>query len=331
MLTIRSSDPSSSNYGKHWSRAKVREVFQPDQAAVDSVKSWLDDSIDSSDDIQESLYQGKLTFITTAQQAANMFQTNFSRYYDAHTDSYAVGCEQYSLPSHLSQHIDFVTPTIGHVQPVKQTETRRSAPKPRSEAAEHYKRTVTSGSSVPMNLSTCYEAAFPECISALYNIPPFTGIPNPSNVMGIFNTRSRYTNETYSQADLDAFFTTFDPRIPNGTHPIHAPVDGGVVEVQDPQYEGSEAMLDYSVSMPIIYPQEVKAFVTDTDFTPADTHPKNTGVEAFLDAIDEDICLSNNAQWNASLDCDTYTPTHVLSFSYAAFEVGFPSSPVVVI
>lgn len=91
--------------------------------------------------------------------------------------------------------------------------------------------------------------------------------------------------------------------------------------MQDSKYEGSEAMLDYSVSLPIIYPQRVKAFVSGNSFSPAESHARNTGVQSFLDAIDEDICLSNNAQKNPSLDCGKYRPTNVLSFSYAAFEV----------
>ena len=148
------------------------------------------------------------------------------------------------------------------------------------------------------------------------------GTPRPDNMMGIFNTYERNTNESYSQADLNAFFTTFAPSILNGTHPEHAPVDGGVVEVQDPKYEGSEAMLDYSVALPIIYPQKIKAFVTNDGYEPTEysNYPKNTGIQSFLDAIDADICKSNGAQKNATLDCGKYKPTNVLSFSYEAFE-----------
>lgn len=92
------------------------------------------------------------------------------------------------------------------------------------------------------------------------------GQPEPEQRDGHLNEHDPGTNESYSQADLDAFFTAFARFISNGTHPIHAPVDGGVVEVQDPKYEGSEAMLDYSVSLPIIYPQRIKAFVSGKRF-----------------------------------------------------------------
>lgn len=194
MLSIYSADPTSSNYSKHWSRVKIREVFQPDQAAVESVKSWLSDFTTSSGDVQESLYQGKITFTTTAEKAAIMFQTTFSHYYNAKSDTQAVGCEQYSLLSYMVQHIDFVTPIIGLDSLVKQTKTRRHPSKPLS----HYSRSAIASRSMPMIFANCYEAAFPECIATLYNIPPFTGNPNPNNEMEIFNEHDAGQNESYS-------------------------------------------------------------------------------------------------------------------------------------
>jgi tripeptidyl-peptidase-1 len=318
MLNELSADPHSSQYSKHWSHEDVRKAFQPGESVIEDVQSWLNISGISGDQLQASLYQGKLVFTATATQASSLFQSNFSRYHHTQSDSYAVGCEAYSIPSHLVQHIDFVTPTIGHEPPSARAAVPSRPSKSRRQVGVRQARAATAYS----NFSTCYEAAFPGCISMLYNITPFTGNPRADNMMGIFNTLELGLNESYSQADLDAFFTTFAPSIRNGTHPSHASVDGGVVEVQNPMYEGSEAMLDYSIALPIIYPQEIKAFVTNDGYTPSDssTYPKNTGIQSFLDAIDADICKSNGAQKHASLDCGKYKPTNVISISYGAFE-----------
>lgn len=86
-------------------------------------------------------------------------------------------------------------------------------------------------------------------------------------------------------------------------------------------------MLDYSMALPIIYPQNVTAFVSHDGLDPTspasdDAAALNTGIEAFLSAVDQSYCESNGAAGNASVDCGKYAPTNVLSISYEQYEYG---------
>lgn len=101
---------------------------------------------------------------------------------------------------------------------------------------------------LPADLSTCDQFITPDCIAALYQIPPFTGTPNPKNAMGLFEE-----GDYYDQEDLNMFFANFTPNIPNGTHPTAQFIDGAFAPV--PQDEGGgESLLDMELSLPIIFP-----------------------------------------------------------------------------
>jgi tripeptidyl-peptidase-1 len=62
---------------------------------------------------------------------------------------------------------------------------------------------------------TCAELMTPKCIAALYNIPA-ADKAHPNNSMGIFEKVSWFQN-----TDLDLFFATYSPNIPQGTRPLN--------------------------------------------------------------------------------------------------------------
>ena len=58
----------------------------------------------------------------------------------------------------------------------------------------------------------------------------------------------------YDQTDLDDFFASLAPRIPQGTHPTLDAIDGAVAPTTNLTGAGPESDLDFQISYPIVYP-----------------------------------------------------------------------------
>jgi len=115
----------------------------------------------------------------------------------------------------------------------------------------------------------CNQAVTPGCISALYQVPPGTKAKT-SNKMGIFEF-----DDAYAQEDLDAFWATIYPRIPQGTGPKLNSIDGGVAPVAQVN-AGLESSLDFEIAYPLLWPQETILYQIGLTST----------FNSFLDALD---------------------------------------------
>lgn len=145
-----------------------------------------------------------------------------------------------------------------------------------------YKRdsTITSGS-VHQNLSMCDLYITPLCITALYNISNQTR--GPGDARGSIGIYEEYL--AYSQPDLDLFLGDYTD-IPNGTHPTIDKIDGGVANISMAWLEGN---LDFQMTYPIVYPQEVVLYQLGDPFLYHETIITGNGyalTNVFLDAID---------------------------------------------
>lgn len=186
-----------------------------------------------------------------------------------------ISCDQYSVPEHLSEHIDLIHPTI--VMTAKhrthsEMKRRRSLQK---QAVPPTKRETSvllaAAAAKPVILSSdleiCKNTTAPQCIRALYNIPDGTRA-TPGNELGI----AEWT-DTLSSADLSLFFKTFTS-IPTDTLPSIVTIDGGEharAWDNDTTKTHIESAVDFQVSYPIIYPQksilyQVGDDVQDVDF-----------------------------------------------------------------
>ena len=97
-------------------------------------------------------------------------------------------------------------------------------------------------------LEFCDMIATPACIAALYNITEGTKAA-ANNQLGIFEDLGDY----YRQTDLNEFFLTLYPRIPQGTHPVLDLIDGAVAPTTNLSDAGPESDLDFQISYPIIW------------------------------------------------------------------------------
>jgi len=165
----------------------------------------------------------------------------------------------YKIPAHLSNHIDFVYPGVvmAHRKDVQKPKRRASNPKKTSLRSEQdtyiSKRQVT---------ANCSDLVTPASIAALYDIPA-ANKTNLNNSMGIFEKGAWYQDE-----DLDLFFATYPPEIPQGTRPLNLSIDLAVCHYNESDTfisEPDETDLDLKVAYPLIYPQKTTVFQTDDE------------------------------------------------------------------
>ncbi|TVY14727.1 Aorsin [Lachnellula arida] len=343
------SHPSSVNYGKHLSKEEVHSLFAPDDETTHIVKNWLlrSNLIQKHDIIH---YENKswLAVDMPAKHAETLFGT---KYYEHETKrgELRIGCDQYHLPRHISNHVDFVKPGVKLSAPLKKREIEkrgsvRSSPggisrfsniKPPSYPG--WKLPSEAGG-IPLDLQNCGVNITPTCIKALYDIP--TACHNqPKNAMGLFETF-----DAFSQEDVSLFLGKFANNTPSNTAPKVISVDGGTAPVKPgSDRNGGESNIDLDLAISLIYPQSVIVYQVD-DLPIASGNTDTSGfINTFLDSIDGSYCDYSSfgitgdspgidgsypdphqGGFNDSRQCGTYELTRVLSISYGETEIDLP-------
>ncbi|KAN0106727.1 putative Tripeptidyl-peptidase sed1 [Hyaloscypha variabilis] len=337
------SHPSSPNFGKHWTQEQVHDMFAPSEEAVQSVRAWLVAAGIEDDAIVHSDNKGWLAFDIPAWQAEDLFQTEYHEHIHSTSQQIRVGCDEYSLPSHVREHVDYILPGVKHSASLRKTEVKRSTVKrnshnhlgPKKAPWNPYPWSIPSGAGqLPPDLQNCGVNITPTCIKALYDIPDAT-IKDDVNQMGLYES-----GDVYAQEDLNNFFAAYAPNVPQGTHPTLDSIDGGVAPVPvTSQYVTGESDIDMDLSFSLIYPQTITLYQVD-DFVEAFT---DGGFNTFLDALDGSYCTYTaygitgdspgvdavypdpaSGGYKGPLACGTFKPTRVISVSYGVSEYDAP-------
>lgn len=337
------STPGSPNYGKHWTVDEVNDMFAASPESYDAIHKWLVSSGIPRHTVSLSANKGWVQFDTKAEDAEDLLKTRF-HFFEHDSGDANIACDEYSVPEHLSKHIDYITPgvnllTNGHKQAHKLVS--RGLVKRGQVGKGHNGRMpaiVRAGgperAPAPGDLSNCSLAITPDCITALYQIPPFTSTPHPDNSLGIFEY-----GDIYLQSDLNTYWERFYPKIPTGTAPTFVSIDGGNDTYGFPL---GEADLDVQISWPIIYPQNVTVFNSDDIPTAYKTvNPLQGLFNNFLSYLDSTYCTSCSfgecgddpaydgiypdksnltGAYKGQLQCGVSKPTNVISISYGAQE-----------
>lgn len=186
---------------------------------------------------------------------------------------------RYHVPAQLSEHIDFIYPGVVMAES-KGPRRERRQPGPQERKTRSMSRYRHERRQQP----NCSEIATPECIAKLYDIPP-ADKAHHHNSMGFFQKGS-----WYQEGDLDLFFKTYAPHIPQGTRPLNLSINQAVWHYnEDDPYvsQPDEADLDLDVAYPIIYPQTTTVYQTDDDYYTLHSSNAYFGLfNTFLDAID---------------------------------------------
>lgn len=196
-MNVSSSNPESPNFAQHWTPEQVVKTFAPSDDTIAAVADWLEASGISRQRITHSDNKGWLAFQATASEAENLLHTEFHGYSHEHTGHEAVACDQYHVPAHVQEHIDYITPGV---KLLSATKVGTKSIKKRGFGIQTPPRFVSIDAMEtplpsPTDLSTCDQFITPICLQALYDFKPFSGIPNPKNSMGLFEEGDFYDQE----------------------------------------------------------------------------------------------------------------------------------------
>ncbi|KAK4554593.1 Tripeptidyl-peptidase sed1 [Recurvomyces mirabilis] len=343
-LLMKVAHPDSASFGKHYTAGEVADIFAPAATAVNTVRAWLESAGIEASRISQSANKQWLQFDAKSSEAEELLKAKYHFYEHSASGKASIACDEYHLPSHIQEHVDYITPGIK----LYATRTRKPA------AGEMEKRTMFGSGHKPILPPTlpmppglpalatladlyCDKVITPGCIMLMYNITKGS-TSTPGNELGIFEDLGDY----YSQTDLNLFFLTLAPYIPQGTHPTLDGIDGATAPVTVAN-AGPESDLDFQISYPLIYPQKSTLYQTDDSVYEAN-YVYAGFLNNFLDAIDGSYCTYSafNETGNSPLDppypdpaaggykgslqCGVYKPTNVISISYGGGEQDLPVS-----
>ncbi|MCJ1404465.1 hypothetical protein MMC11_007690 [Xylographa trunciseda] len=334
-------DPSSENYGKHWTAKQIADVFAPSQESVDAIVEWLEESGIEKPRLTLSPGRNWLSFDASVTEVESLLQTEY-KFYAHETGQGHLACDEYSVPRKLRQHIDIIMPTVHFdtkiVSGPENELKKRSMPpnlqpgNPDNTGFKPKQGEILSGpdfmttpdAAVPetvYSLANCNQYVTPDCLRALYN---FTNGTLAQSSYGIVE----YTPEAYIQTDLNLFYSTLAREIPQGTAPTLDSIDGGVNQQTTKSFnDNGESDLDLQYAEALVYPQKVTLYQTG-DLV------EGASFNNFLDALDASYCTSgggDNPNFDGTYpdpntggykkhDCGIYTPASVISTSYGSNE-----------
>ena len=267
------------------------QTFAPSQKTVDNVKGWLIGAGIDAPRIAQSDTKHWLGFAAPAGQVERILQTKYYRYQDKSSGKEIVACQQYHLPGPIQKDVDYIVPGVIMKSPPASNRGKRAArgsaaPEARGSLPQrdsgHRPRKGVFRDNRRSSLEHCSKVITPECITALYEVPPPPKTIHPNNSLGIYEEGNFYT-----QVDLDSYFSKYSPWIPNGTHPILNLIDGASgPKSPGPGYNSIESNLDLQLAYPLVYPQTLTLYQTNDDSSEESSKASSGLFNTFLDAID---------------------------------------------
>jgi tripeptidyl-peptidase I len=335
------SDPSSAEFGKHWSPQQVAQFFAPSDESISSIRQWLEGVGIDQKDVKLSKSKGWIHIGTTVNKASELLDTSFNVYENENEGLLHIACEEYSLPVALRNHVDLVTPTIQFDPRDAVRHTKRGA-KPSKRESKLTQRDfipprvgkkIPHPPHVPDSLANCTSETTPACLRALYGIPE-----NVPSVQGNTYGVVEFAPQSFNQDDLNLFFKTYTSNVPSGTSPVFEAIDGGYLSSDADTNTRGESNLDLSYAMSLFYPSNVTLYQVGDSvlFQPATNNN-------FLDAIDGSYCSYDGGDdpdwdaiyphsndtvgaWTQAGQCGTVAATKVISVSYGRNEASHPQS-----
>ena len=294
------SHPTSDKYGQHWTPKQVAETFAPSMETAGAATEWLRQSGIDAKRIKQSQSLGWLNLDVTVAEAEALLKTEYWAY-EHESGVPQIACQAYHVPEHISKHVDFITPTIHFDAKLKPPVPddpqegeleRRDTPgagavigRPGSGSLPKKGRTLSFITNVITALDSCNQYITPNCLRALYQIPPPpTNKPSEQrNPYGIVE----YTPQLYVQSDLTAFFANYSTGQKQKT-PALVSIDGGPAQTADRSFDvNGESDLDLEYAMTLANPIPVTLYqVGDTI--------QSASFNTFLDALNGSYCASND-------------------------------------
>ncbi|KAJ4470134.1 peptidase S8/S53 domain-containing protein [Lentinula aciculospora] len=167
------SDPFHERYGKHLSKEQVDDLMRPTDETLQEVKEWLNWH-GVEDEAFTSTSDRHITVTIPVSLAETLLDTEYHVYAHTNTDEKIVRTLEYSLPRHLHDHINIVSPTtyFGTTRSMKATSH-----------LEPDHPTLSLGSDVTPP-SSCRTTITPTCLKDLYNTIDYTPTETATNKIG---------------------------------------------------------------------------------------------------------------------------------------------------
>lgn len=157
------SDPRSEKYGQHMSAKEVGDLFRASETSISVVQEWLHSSGINKERHNISAAQGWFKFDATVDELESLLATEYHVFHHIPTQEDHIGCNQYHVPLHIQEHIDFITPTVSFSPLVKRKDKAKRAVSKNIDSpflnTHSTAASVASGDGIP-----CYGAATPDCI-----------------------------------------------------------------------------------------------------------------------------------------------------------------------
>ncbi|KAF8169680.1 Pro-kumamolisin, activation domain-containing protein, partial [Mycena galopus ATCC 62051] len=265
-------DPRSYKYGQHCSAVKVKETFQPSAETVETVYAWLTYDGGIHEDRTKLSSNGDILQLNlTIAEAEGLLQSEYYVYGDE-DGAVHLGCHDgYTLPEHVSKHVDFVWPTIHFGGMCSLSRGRDSI-----SLASSFFGQESGASKTPIeHLATFAEAGCDtsvtlDCLRSLYKFD-FEPVSSDVNTVGAVE----FGKNIYRPSDLDLFFESYSPD-QVGCIPTLISVEGGSW-LRDPTASGdvSEGSLDIEIMMGLLGPRQnlslYQVTQTNTSLDPSKT------------------------------------------------------------
>ncbi|KAH9034857.1 subtilisin-like protein, partial [Lactarius pseudohatsudake] len=324
--------PDSPTYGQHWTPEKVADFFAPSESTVASIRTWLSDSGIAEDKVRLSPNKGWIEVNVTVATAERLLDTEY-HVYKHPSGVKQLGCHSYSVPEHISDHVEIIKPTVHFNHRVSEDPTRlRKRANPNHLGQPFGGRgPKTNGAKVDaaFSLANCDQFITPECLRALYNFN-YTPVATASNSYGIVE----FTPQAFLAPDLDLFFQNFSST-QIGQRPTIVSIDGGksqftcVVQTTSQSFNfNGESDLDLEYAMVLTNPQPITLLQTG-DLV------EGAGFDNWLDAVDQSFCTFQGGDdpnqdgiypdtlpggFNQPESCGIIKPPFVVSVSYGQDE-----------
>ena len=277
------SNPKSKNYGKHWSIEKVHETFAPSDESRESVMQWL--SQNGIESVREEKALHTLAFDLPVADVEKLLNTKYYVYEHAESGDVHVACDSYSVPEHISKHVNIITPTLHFETKYVRHGSKRdgmfvSNPShkdfdeipPKVETEDLESGDITALDEGP-NYQDCVKKVTPACLRFLYGIPAATTTPSGNNSIAIVE----YNGNSYNPEDLDKFFDGYQPNAAKA-RPVFVSVTGGALDNSKPEDFNAhgESNLDLQYAMALVHPQPVTLYqIGGLRVTDGSDHPQN--------------------------------------------------------
>ncbi|KAH8992820.1 subtilisin-like protein [Lactarius hatsudake] len=318
--------PDSPTYGQHWTPEKVADFFAPSESTVASIRTWLSDSGIPEDKVRLSANKGWIEVNVTVATAERLLDTEY-HVYKHPSGVKQLGCHSYSVPEHISDHVEIIKPTVHFNHRVSEDPTRLRKRANPSHLGQPFsgQGPKTNGAKVDaaFTLANCDQFITPECLRALYNFH-YTPVAIAKNSYGIVE----FTPQAFLATDLDLFFTNFSSK-QIGQRPTLVSIDGGVVQTVAQSFNfNGESDLDLEYAMVLTNPQPITLLQTG-DLA------EGAGFDNWLDAVDGSFCTFEGGDdpnqdgiypdplpggFNQSESCGIIKPPFVVSVSYGQDE-----------